>query len=258
MMRRDDNIRVRPGRVRSRGDSSSRRFVSQVLIAAEKAGGVSPGRGTPSRSSTFGRGRAASVSASRRLHTRARIVTVKARVVRHIAGTAKLMAHVAYLQRDGVTRDGAAGRLFGAEGDAADGRAFAERSADDRHHFRFIVAPEDAARMDDLPAFTRELMATAEHDLGTKLDWVAVEHHNTEHPHVHVLVRGRDEDGAGLVISRDYIREGMRARAQALMTLELGPRTDLEVRHGLERQIDADRWTQLDRALLCKPHLMTA
>jgi len=248
-MRRDGDIRVRPGRVRSRGDVSSRRFVSQVLRAAEKAGGVSPRPVAPLRSSTFGCGRAASVSASRRLHARTRIVTVKARVVRHSAGAAKLTAHVAYLQRDGVTRDGVAGRLFDAGGDAADGRAFADRSANDRHHFRFIVAPEDAARMDNLPVFTRELMATVEHDLGTKLDWVAVEHHNTEHPHIHVLVRGRADDGADLVISRDYIREGMRARAQALVTLELGLRTDLEVQRGLEKQVDADRWTQLDLSL---------
>ncbi len=103
--------------------------------------------------------------------------------------------------------------------------------------------------MENLSAFTRELMETAEHDLGTKLDWVAVEHHNTEHPHVHVLVRGRADDRVDLVISRDYIREGMRARAQALVTLELGPRTDLEVSSGLERQINADRWTQVDRGL---------
>lgn len=145
MMRGNDDIRVRPGRVRSRGDANSRRFVSQVLRAAEKAGGVSPRRGAPSRSSTFGRGRAASVSASRLLIPRTRIVTVKARVVRNHAGVAKLAAHVAYLLRDGVTRDGAAGRLFSAERDAADGRSFAERSSGDRHHFRFIVAPEDGA-----------------------------------------------------------------------------------------------------------------
>jgi len=249
MSRNDDEVRIRPGRVRSRGDPSGRRFVSQVLRAAEKAGGVSRPRATPSRSSTFGRGRAASVSASRRLHARTRLVTVKARVVRHGPRAAPLVSHVAYLQRDGVTRDGAPGRLFDADHDAADGRAFAERSADDRHHFRFIVAPEDAANMDDLRAFTRELMTAAERDLGTKLDWVAVEHHNTEHPHVHILVRGRADDGADLVISRDYIREGMRARAQAIATLELGPRTDLEIRRCLEAQVGSDRWTQLDRDL---------
>ena len=92
-------------------------------------------------------------------------------------------------------------------------------------------------------------MANAEQDLGTRLDWVAVEHHNTEHPHVHVLVRGRAEDGSDLVISRDYIREGMRSRAQALVTMELGPRTDLEISRGLEAQVDAERWTPLDRGL---------
>ena len=176
-------------------------------------------------------------------------MTVKARVVRHGPKAAPLATHLAYLQRDGVTKDGSAAGLFGAEAEDADGRAFAGRCADDRHHFRFIVSPGDAPQMADLKAFTRDLMAQAERDLGTRLEWVAVEHHNTEHPHVHVLVRGRADHGSDLVISRDYIRDGMRSRAQALVTMELGPRTDLEIRRGLEAQVDADRWTQLDRDL---------
>jgi type IV secretory pathway VirD2 relaxase len=245
----DDEIRIRPGRVRSRGDATSKRFVSQVLRATEKAGGVSRRMASSSRSSTFGRGRSASLRASRGLHARTRLATVKTRVVRHSTRAAPLATHVAYLQRDGVTKDGTPGRLFDAEHDEADGRAFAERSADDRHHFRFIISPENAAEMSNLQAFTRDLMTTAEQDLGTRLEWVAVEHHNTEHPHVHVLVRGRTDDGSDLVISRDYIREGMRARAQALVTMELGPRTNLEIRRGLEAQVDAERWTPLDRGL---------
>lgn len=92
-------------------------------------------------------------------------------------------------------------------------------------------------------------MANAECDLGTRLEWVAVDHWNTEHPHVHELVRGRADDGQDLVISRDYIREGMRARAQQLLTLELGPRSNREIRHSLETQIGVERWTRLDRAL---------
>ncbi len=91
--------------------------------------------------------------------------------------------------------------------------------------FRFIVSPEDAAALDDLRATTRELMAQAEKDLGTRLDWVAVDHWNTEHPHVHVLVRGVDDQGRDLIIDRDYIGQGMRQRAEALVALELGPRT---------------------------------
>ena len=103
--------------------------------------------------------------------------------------------------------------------------------------------------MSDLKTFTRDLMGQMEKDLGTKLDWVGVDHWNTEHPHIHVIVRGRADDGQDLVISRDYLKEGMRARAQDMITQELGPRTDQEIRRTLERQIDSERWTNLDRQL---------
>ncbi|GAY20138.1 type IV secretory pathway, VirD2 component [Sphingobium fuliginis] len=162
---------------------------------------------------------------------------------------APLARHIAYLKRDGVTRDGRDASLFDARSDQADGDAFAERCEDDRHHFRFIVSPEDAGRMTDLRAFTRELMDDMARDLGTPLDWVAVDHWNTDNPHIHVLVRGVDERGADLVIDRDYIREGMRARAEERVTVELGLRTEQEIRIALEREVEADRWTSLDRRL---------
>lgn len=97
--------------------------------------------------------------------------------------------------------------------------------------------------------FTRELMTRMEKDLGTHLDWRAVEHWNTDNPHVHIIVRGVAEDGQNLVISRDYIREGMRAQAREIVTQELGPRSDLEIRQSLERQVEAERWTEIDRDL---------
>ena len=174
---------------------------------------------------------------------------VKARVARHGPKAAPLATHLSYLRRDGVTRDGAPGKMFDAAGDAADARAFAERCHGDRHHFRFIVSPDDAAELSDLRAFTRDLMAQASRDLGTKIDWVAIDHWNTEHPHIHVLARGRADDGNDLVISRDYISRGFRARAAQLVNLELGPRSEQEILRSLERQVDADRWTPLDQAL---------
>lgn len=197
--------------------------------------------------SRFGRGQRASVQANRLLTARTRGVVVKARVVRLSGRNAPLATHLTYLRRDGVTRDGEKARLFGPGGDDIDGKGFAERSADDRHHFRFIVSPDDAVEMSDLKAFTRDLAGQMEKDLGTRLDWVAVDHWNTEHPHVHLIVRGVRDDGENLVISRDYIKEGMRDRARDLVTQELGPRTDLEIRRTLERQIDAERWTSIDR-----------
>jgi len=175
---------------------------------------------------------------------------VKSRVVRHTARSAPLGTHLDYLRREGVTRDGEKARLFGPETEEADPGAFTERCQDDRHHFRFIVSPEDAVDLTDLKGFTRELVGQMERDLDTRLDWVAVDHWNTRQPHVHVIMRGVADDGRDLVISRDYIKEGMRARAQDLVTQELGLRSDLDVRRSLERQVEAERWTQLDRQLV--------
>ncbi|MEE4452077.1 relaxase/mobilization nuclease domain-containing protein [Novosphingobium resinovorum] len=246
----EENFRIRPGRVRSRGGQRALPAIAQALAAAQRAGGHISRRGriiAPGRS-TFGRGRSASVRATHRLGHRSRQVIVKARVVRH-GGRASLAAHLNYLQRDGVTRDGERGVLFGAEADNLDRNDFAALCKDDRHHFRFIVSPEDAADMGDLKGFARELMSRMETDLGTRLDWRAVEHWNTANPHVHIIVRGVAEDGQNLVISRDYIREGMRAQARDIVTRELGLRSDLEVRQSLERQVEAERWTEIDRDL---------
>ncbi|MYZ49096.1 relaxase/mobilization nuclease domain-containing protein [Propylenella binzhouense] len=249
-MSRDDDLRIRPGRIRSTRAPRTKPFITQALAAAEKAGGVRRrASGLSSGRSAFGRGRSASLRAGTALGRHARQVTVKARVVRHGPKGVPLAAHLNYLRRDGVTRDGAPGQMFDAEGDDADHKAFAKRCEDDRHHFRFIVSPEDASELADLRAYTRDLMATAERDLGTRLDWIAVDHWNTEHPHVHVLVRGRGDDGQNLVISRDYIGQGLRARASERATLELGSRTEQEIRRGQEREVEAERWTELDRQI---------
>ncbi len=255
MSQRDNDLRVRPGRIRDSGRSSSRpkSFVGQVMRAAKKAGHVGDsfgrGKGGASRSH-FGRGRRAALSLS--LRSTSRRVVMKARVVRH-HGTrfrsAPLSKHITYLKREGVTRDGAEARMFDATSDAADERAFAERCEDDRHHFRFIISPEDAAELGDLRTFTRELMTDVARDLGTKLDWIAVDHWNTDNPHIHVLIRGRAEDGQDLVISRDYISRGFRDRAAERVTLELGPRSERDIQSALEREVEAERWTSLDRAL---------
>ena len=246
-MSREDDFRLRPGRIRSDAKARTQPFLRQALRAAQKAGGM---HGTRSRRTNFGRGRAASLSKSRGLLSRARQVSVKTRVVRQARTPGGLAAHLKYLQRDGVTRDGRPGQLFNAEREGVSAGAFAERCEDDRHHFRFIVSPEDGTEIASLKDFTRDLMRQAERDLGTDLDWVAVEHWNTAHPHVHVLVRGRANDGRDLVISRAYISHGMRERAAALVTAELGERTDRELRRDLNAQVEADRFTKLDRALI--------
>jgi type IV secretory pathway VirD2 relaxase len=255
MTPRDDEIQIRPGRIRrgDRGVKSPRSFVGEVMRAAKKAGhtGKDFGHtGSGNCRSTFGRGRRAVLALLSR--TSARRVVVMARIVRHSGRrfvAAPLAKHIAYLKREGVTRNGEEARLIDAASDSVDAKTFAERCAEDRHHFRFIVSPEDAAQMADLRVFTRELMKDVERDLGTKLDWVAVEHWNTDNPHVHVLVRGKADDGRDLVISRDYMSQGFRRRAADRVELELGPRSEKEIRASLEKEVEAERWTSLDRAL---------
>src|SRR4051812_10497326 len=207
----DSDLRIRPGRIRSTRAPKPKSFINQVLRAAKKAGHTSGQAAAGRRSvaygrSTFGRGRLAFSRA--RLFSPARRVVAKARVVWHKGRafrSAPLTAHLSYLKRDGVTRSGERAEMFDGGSDRANSAAFADRCKDDRHHFRFIVSPEDASDMTDLKAFTRDLAKQMEIDLGTRLDWLAVDHWNTDNPHIHVLVRGVDEGGADLVISRDYI-----------------------------------------------------
>ena len=175
---------------------------------------------------------------------------MKARIVRHRIGRGAVGAHLRYLQRDGTTRDGERGQLYGPERDREDGKAFVERGEGDRHSFRMIVAPEDGVRLSDLRSFTRDVMAQMEADLGTRLEWVAVDHYNTGHPHSHVVIRGKDDLGKDLIIAQDYITDGARLRAQERATLELGPESDLELREKLRAEVSADRFTRIDRAMI--------
>jgi Protein of unknown function (DUF3363) len=62
-------------------------------------------------------------------------------------------------------------------------------------------------------------------------------------------VRGADDRGDTLVIHRDYISHGMRERAAELVTIELGPPSEHEVRRKLAGEVGADRWTRLDATL---------
>jgi type IV secretory pathway VirD2 relaxase len=227
-------------------------------------GGRSVGRdGGPARTGRFNaRGRGAKIVAAfprehgwgfdnqAGMRFRARRVVVKARVVK-IRGTGSGAArtHLRYLQRDGVSREGA-GRLYSPFEDEADGKKFLDRAGDDRHQIRLIVAPEDSVELGDLRGFTRQLMGQMEQDLETKLDWVAVDHHNTGHPHSHILIRGVTDDGKILNIAGDYIAHGIRHRAGEIVTLELGPQSEWEVQQKLGQEVDQDRFTRLDRAIL--------
>jgi len=253
--RDDDPLRIKPGAPKrpdgSQSGQRTQRFVSQVLKQVSKAGAkASWGRGAH-HASSFGRGRVAAGLAGSRLGADARRVVIKSRyVVLKKAGAHSVSTHLRYIERDGVTRDGERGQAYGPETDTADLKSFEERGKGDRHQFRFIVSVEDAGELEDLRDYTREFMRRMATDLETRLDWVAVDHWDTDNPHMHIVLRGRAANGQDLVIAPDYMAHGMRTRASELATEWLGPRSELEIRQGLLREVDQERLTSLDRALL--------
>lgn len=257
--RDDERLRINPGAPKrpdgSQSGQRTQRFVSQVLKQVSKAGAKVSGRHGALPASTFGRGRVAAGLAGSRLGADARRVVIKSRyVVLKKAGAHSVSTHLRYIERDGVTRDGERGEAYGPETDTADLKAFEERGKGDRHQFRFIVSVEDAGELEDLRAYTREFMRRMATDLETRLDWVAVDHWDTDNPHMHIVLRGRAGDGRGkgqdLVIAPDYMAHGMRTRASELATEWLGPRTELDIRQGLLREVEQERLTSLDRTLL--------
>ncbi|EAQ97074.1 DUF3363 domain-containing protein [Stutzerimonas stutzeri] len=259
--RRDDDFRVRPSAPKNRGKGQGQSFVSKVLKQAGKAsGGKSSMRhsaagGSGARAgqrpgSRLGRGHTAARFAGAKLTSMSRRVTIKTLLVnQRNASPQSLAKHLRYIERDGAGRDGEPGRAYGPQIDDADLDAFKERADDDRHHFRFIVSPEDGAELEELRTYTRHLVNRMEADLGTRLDWVAVDHWNTDNPHTHLIVRGRDDTGKDLIIAGDYIAHGFRHRAAELATEWLGPRTELEIQQTLQREVEQERWTSLDRTL---------
>ncbi len=155
--------------------------------------------------------------------------------------------HLRYIERDGVEKDGSPGVLYGPEAPVSR-ETFEQPRLGERHQFRLIVSPEDARDL-DLTDYVRELMVRVERDLGRSIEWAAVNHHDTEHPHAHVIVRGVCREGGTLRMDRAYISRGLRWTAQELATEWLGPRLENELRRALEREVAQQRFTSLDREI---------
>jgi type IV secretory pathway VirD2 relaxase len=160
-------------------------------------------------------------------------------------------AHGRYLARESATHENPVeGVGFGREDQKVDIAAQLEtwqRSGDERL-WKLIISPE-FGDFTDLRRLTGDLMERMGKDLGTDLEWVAVEHHNTEHPHVHVVVRGLRTDGTSLRMSREYIQQGIRSAAEHLCTRQLGFRTELDAAEAERREISESRFTSLDRRI---------
>lgn len=174
-----------------------------------------------------------------------KVQIVKPRMSGHTSWKVALHHHLEYVQREGVELGGEAWQIYTQHATGVDTTGFLGRSTEDPHQFRIIVSAEHGADL-DLTSFTRAFMGHVEDDLGTRLDWVAVNHYDTDHPHTHVLLRGTDGEGQPLAMQPDYITQGLRYRAQDVATRELGPRMEREAGMVRTPQLNRDRGIDLD------------
>jgi type IV secretory pathway VirD2 relaxase len=157
-------------------------------------------------------------------------------------------AHGRYLARENASMESdKAG--FNAEGAAVDIAATLQQwqSNSDPRLWKLILSPEFGERVEP-QRFARDVMKGMEADLRTSLDWVAVAHFNTEHPHVHVALRGVDKNGVEFKLPRDYVKNGLRGVAQHFVTAQIGHRTEQDAALAFQRQVPEQRLTPLDRS----------
>jgi len=237
----------RLGKIRSRGKAKTQLKRLKRVVAKGRLGTRGRKSLAPGVLRHAGRGKVQAALARHWSNQRARRVIVKVHIARAgPSGATGFAKHVAYIRREGAGREGERGKLYDRSVDEADAKAFNERADEDRRQFRLIVSPEDADQMKGLTQFTREFMSQVEKDLGRRLDWVAVNHHDTGQPHVHIAIRGGNTRNGELLIDRKYITQGLRARAQELVTRELGQRRLREMAAARSNEAEREALTAVD------------
>ncbi len=249
-MSKENEFTPKLGRIGNRGVRTAKGTLARLKRSVARSRATSgSARRTGFKGHRFGRGAAIGALSRTRKFARSRRVVVKVHIARTGSfGNGGFARHVGYITRDGTERDGSKGVLYDKEAKGVDAQKFNQDAEDDRRQFRIILSPEDGHELTDMKETTREFMAGVERDLGVKLDWVAVDHHNTAHPHTHIVIRS-GSPGAELVIAKDYITHGMRARAEEVLTNELGLRREHDIARSQAREVSLDRFTSIDHVL---------
>lgn len=221
----------------SRASALSRaRYFRKQGTARMRARGLGGGSGTGTSWNPFGQR-----------------VVVKASYFQHRGkGHTKLSKHLSYLARDGVSRDGTKGNFFSntpSPLSLSEARHIAREWSSDERHFRFIISPENGASL-NLRTYTAEVVLELERELGTRLEWLATEHHNTDQSHVHLVLRGVDDKGRALRLDKSFIKSRVRELAERVATRSLGLVPERQVHLRREAEVRALRFTALDRHLL--------
>ncbi len=240
--RRDDvgeSFRLRPRKPRTGSQSESRAWSIALKTVFRYARSSSRGSRKGSGASPVGRSAFNQRCAVRIVYSPNRT-------------TGQWRAHGRYIVRESAAREPSTA-IFSSEIEERDVASTLGQwqLAGDERMWKIIISPEFGDRV-DLGQFTRDVMEQMERDLKTGLEWVAVSHFNTEHPHVHIALRGIRDDGSPLKIDREYIRSGIRHCAEDLCTKQLGHRTELDAITAEEREVAQHRFTSLDRVIAAR------
>src|SRR6266849_4556583 len=223
---RDEEAGLRLGLLKPGQTRRPRRVRLWWVGAMRRAKGVGAPRRQP-KTSAGGGGRRRVAAA--RVYGRRSVVKAS---FRRNPGKGAWVRHARYLARQSAQREAERGQGFDAGREGLEMAAVVrEWERSDELMWSFIVSPEDAERV-DLRTHVREVVAGMERDLDTRLEWVAIDHHNTDDAHVHLLIRGVRDDGRALTLEREY-----------------GPRSEREVLLARERVIEREQWTEIDRVL---------
>lgn len=158
-------------------------------------------------------------------------------------------AHGVYIQREAATGLEKAGFNEAGQGIDIPTQLDEWQTADDERIFRIIISPEEGTRL-DMQRYTRDVMAKVQSEMGTQLQWVAAIHTNTDHPHVHIALRGIRADGKPLTLDKEFIKSGFREFAQNSATRQLGYRTQEEIEKSVIDDATKPRLTPLDKIIL--------
>lgn len=111
-------------------------------------------------------------------------------------------------------------------------------------HYKFIISPENPNV--DCKALVKTLIKRMEQVTGYKFIWVGAVHTNTNHPHAHLLINGKDENGKTVEMNNIFLTRTIREMARQICTQMIGQRTNHEIEASMQKIPFANRYTFID------------
>jgi hypothetical protein len=258
----EKSSKLRPGRARRQKDVDHIRVTAAVTRLLRAARQVSSALGPKANGSSgptrMRSGRRANISRKRPqkaafTKTYQQRGTATVRYMKRGAGKSAggWRRHGSYLERDGAAgKEGPRpGDRVGLAKDQDLGEtAESWEQAGDPRMWKIVISPEHGENV-DFDALAESVIENLEKDTGSNFEWGGIVHRNTDHPHMHLIVRGVRDNGEPLLLTKKQVQQDVRKYVREELTRQLGPRSAAEVADQRLRETTLDRPTGLDRDL---------